>query len=257
MAHLRLPGLELGSIDAVLFDKDGTLSHSEPMLEALASARIAQCLRLAALAPSEPARHRQLQDLLERAYGFSSAGMRPAGITAVATRSHNLIATATAFTQVGFDWPDALEISERAFTLTDHLHGQDSHLPPQPTQGLTALLERLHASGVRCAVISNDHEAGIRAFLCGHGLERFFQGLWSAEHLPCKPSPGAVIGLCELLGVAPERSVLIGDANSDLRMARSAGVAAAIGFTTGWRQQVALDPGFPQLGHWQQLQVRL
>jgi phosphoglycolate phosphatase len=37
-----------------------------------------------------------------------SAGIRPAGTTAVATRSHNLIATATAFTQVGFDWPDAL-----------------------------------------------------------------------------------------------------------------------------------------------------
>jgi hypothetical protein len=30
------PQFEHGPIEAVLFDKDGTLSHSEPMLEALA-----------------------------------------------------------------------------------------------------------------------------------------------------------------------------------------------------------------------------
>jgi phosphoglycolate phosphatase-like HAD superfamily hydrolase len=39
-----------------------------------------------------------------------------------------------------------------------------------------------------------------------------------------------------MIGVAPERCALIGDANSDLRMARSAGVAVALGYSTGWRQ---------------------
>jgi len=255
MAYLRTHSFEHGPVEAVLFDKDGTLSNSEPMLEALAAARITQCLRLAALTRREPSPPRQLMQLLQSAYGLTSAGIRPAGTTAVATRGHNLIATATAFTQVGFDWPDALELSEQAFALTDHLHGQNGDHPPQPTEGLVALLERLHACRVRCAVISNDHEAGIRSFLSNHGLDHFFQGLWSAEHQPAKPFPGAVLGLCEMIGVSPERCVLIGDANSDLRMARSAGVAVALGYSTGWRQPVALDPCFPQLSHWEELMV--
>ena len=56
MAHLLLRGVPLGPptggifrIDAVLFDKDGTLSHSEAMLQALATARVEGCLALAGL----------------------------------------------------------------------------------------------------------------------------------------------------------------------------------------------------------------
>jgi len=40
MACLQLRGTGLGEIDAVLFDKDGTLSISEPELLTLAAARV-------------------------------------------------------------------------------------------------------------------------------------------------------------------------------------------------------------------------
>lgn len=40
MAELLLRGTELGAIDAVLFDKDGTLSISEPQLLTLAEAGV-------------------------------------------------------------------------------------------------------------------------------------------------------------------------------------------------------------------------
>ena len=40
MAHLKLKDRELGSVQGVLFDKDGTLSHSEPRLIELADARL-------------------------------------------------------------------------------------------------------------------------------------------------------------------------------------------------------------------------
>ena len=46
--NLRGQGLprpsEVRPIKAVLFDKDGTMSHSEPMLTALAESRILHCL---------------------------------------------------------------------------------------------------------------------------------------------------------------------------------------------------------------------
>ena len=39
MANLLLKGFPIGSVDGVLFDKDGTLSHSEPHLLDLAKQR--------------------------------------------------------------------------------------------------------------------------------------------------------------------------------------------------------------------------
>ncbi|MEB3333382.1 MAG: HAD family hydrolase, partial [Cyanobacteriota bacterium] len=56
-------------------------------------------------------------------------------------------------------------------------------------------------------------------------------------------------------GLSPSNCALIGDANSDLRMGRSAGVALTIGYRGGWRQAVTLDPGYPSLNHWRELVV--
>ena len=139
MAHLLLRGVPLGpptggisSIDAVLFDKDGTLSHSEAMLQALAAARVDCALALADLEAHSPKRHRELRDLLERAFGLRASGIHPGGITAVAARDHNLIATATALAQVGLSWPDSLAIAEDTFRQTDRLHGAGGAIPPRP-----------------------------------------------------------------------------------------------------------------------------
>ena len=249
-----LPCREAG-LAAVLFDKDGTISHSEPMLVALAQARIFHCLELADLADRDPERHRSLSDLLHRAYGVSAEGVHPAGIMAVASRDHNLVATATALVQVGLGWPEALATAEMVFARTDALHGQGSEWRPSPTPGLRRFLETLQEAGVRCAVISNDHVDGIESFLEAHDLTVFIQAIWSAEHRPRKPDPAAVHGLCHQLGVAVERCALIGDANSDLRMARDAGIPVVLGYRAGWRRQAELDASFPQLDHWQELAV--
>jgi len=260
MAHLLLRGQPLGppgwEIEAVLFDKDGTMSHSEPMLEGLAQERIRTCLQLALahLGPDGPG-IAELEELLGRAYGIRAGRIDPAGITAVASRDHNLIATATALTQVGLGWPDALALSDQVFALTDGLHGQGASHRPQPTPGLAPFLASLRQAGIGCAVISNDHEAGILAFLAAHGLQDRFQGLWSADHRPAKPDPRAVHALCAELGVEPSRCALVGDADSDLRMAQAAGVPVVLGYRGGWREPPPLREDSPRLSHWSDLQV--
>ena len=61
-------------IRGILFDKDGTMSHSEPMLQALAEARVRHCLLLAAAQlPADRLHH--LDDLLRRAYGLEEQGV--------------------------------------------------------------------------------------------------------------------------------------------------------------------------------------
>jgi len=267
MAQLLLRGATLSdqrgeaiAIDAVLFDKDGTLSISEPMLATLAEARVVQCRRL--LSERHPelsgsdARLLELEQLLRRAYGLlHTRGVHPAGTTAVGSRAHNLISTATVLAQMGCGWPEALELSEAVFAATDALHGSGSPQRPNATDGLHDLVEQLVAAGVICAVISNDEVRGIEAFLQEHRLEGHFRGLWSAEHRPCKPDPEAVHGLCRQLGVAPGRCALIGDANSDLRMARAAGLPVVLGYNAAWSTPPPLDTSFPQLQHWQELTV--
>jgi phosphoglycolate phosphatase len=238
-------------IRAVLFDKDGTMSRSEPHLLALATARLRHCVRL-----SGSPRGEELGALLASAYGLHPEGdsLNPAGITAVAARDHNLISTAVALTQVGHGWPESLALAEETFDLAD------LDIPPaspgaQTTDGLVDLLHELRRLGVLCAVISNDDLPGIQEFLGDHGLAEAFATIWSAERLPRKPDPKAVHQLCASLGVAPSNCALIGDANSDLRMARAAGVAVAIGYRGGWRQTVALAEDYPYLDHWSDLLV--
>jgi phosphoglycolate phosphatase len=52
------------------------------------------------------------------------------------------------------------------------------------------------------------------------------------------------------------RCALIGDANSDLRMARTAGVAVVLGYTAAWSSTPPLDPSFAQLQHWSELTLQ-
>lgn len=262
MARLLLRGQPIGpahpSIRAVLFDKDGTLSISEPMLHALAEARVFHCRRLAADQHPELGAGGlgELDALLRRAYGLApTGGIHPAGTTAVASREHNLISTATVLSQVGLGWPEALALSDAVFRATDGLHGMGSIHRPVATAGLHDLIMRLAAAGLRCAVISNDDRAGIAAFLESEGLAGHFQACWSAEHTPRKPDPAAVHALCRQLGVAAAECALIGDANSDLRMARAAGVPVVLGYTAAWSLRPPLDPSFPQLHHWSELDL--
>jgi phosphoglycolate phosphatase len=255
MAKLLLRGIELGQVEAVLFDKDGTLSISEPQLITLAKARVFLCLEQV-----DPALRPQLQDLLERAYGLRNDGkaLCPAGITAVAHRDHNLISTATALAQTGLGWPDALAISELVFAKADQSDGRrEGRHTSSTTEGLLPLLQQLQGQGVRCAVISNDDVAGIEHFLASHQLSGYFSGLWSAEHQPRKPNPQAVLGLCSVMGVAVEHCALVGDANSDLRMAVAAGIPhqRALGYTAAWSSAPPLNEPHPLIHHWDELSV--
>ncbi len=346
MPRLLLRGTVLGEVKAVLFDKDGTLSISEPQLITLAEARVFLCLERV-----EAGLREELRPLLMRAYGLrerasgTGAGeaggavgrvICPAGITAVASRDHNLIATATALVQVGLGWPEALSLSEEVFAAADRADARRASARPsisasarpsisasarpvnerlgeagEPssanaskayaegtvdeaaasprasggdaaaqamaagaatqldsagrpaggtsriTEGLREWLEQLRAASVLCAVISNDDVAGIEHFLASHGLESHFTAIWSAEHRPRKPDPAAVHGLCAELGLAAADCALIGDANSDLRMAVAAGIPhqLALGYTAAWSTPPPLAEPHPRVHHWSELSL--
>lgn len=246
-------------IRAVLFDKDGTMSKSEPKLLAQASSRLRHCLALVGGSDQQD----QLEKLLLRVYGlhkesqeegFEHHSLDPSGITAVAARDHNLISTAVALTLVGHDWPEALQLAQHAFDLADRDQPPEL-LTAGVTEGLLDFLRALKSMAVKCAVISNDNVSGIQRFLNHHGLSSQMAAIWSADHQPRKPDPQAIHQLCASLGIPPGHCALIGDANSDLGMARSAGLPVMLGYRGGWQRPVHLEACYPVFDHWKELSV--
>ena len=79
MPRLLLRTSCIGTIDAVLFDKDGTLSHSEPHLLSLARRRIDTAARLWRERCPEQSMETQLRDGLRHAFGIIPEGLRPDG----------------------------------------------------------------------------------------------------------------------------------------------------------------------------------
>ena len=59
------------------------------------------------------------------------------------------------------------------------------------------------------------------------------------------------------MGVAVEHCALIGDANSDLRMAVAAGIPhqRALGYTAAWSSAPPLSEPHPLIHHWDELRV--
>ena len=77
MAHFNLRGHCIGPIDGVLFDKDGTLSHSEPQLKILADARIEEAKRQFSTQDATSETISELESLLVRTYGRIQGGVIP------------------------------------------------------------------------------------------------------------------------------------------------------------------------------------
>ena len=262
MAQLLLRGECLGDFDGVLFDKDGTLSHSEPRLIEQGHSRIAAACDCWISSKEESATSEQVEQLkrlMQQAYGLNKESVSPDGLLAVASRQHNLVATATVFTLLGLSWPRALLMADRSFAkAAQWRRAQRNTAEQNPSPLLPAakpFLDQLNAAGVTCAVISNDTHQGIEDFLRGHQLEGHMAGIWSADDRPNKPDPEAVHQLCDNLGLQPSRCALIGDADSDLLMARQAGIGLSLGYVAGWRRSPDLTEHEHLISHWDELQV--
>ncbi|WP_238154242.1 HAD family hydrolase [Synechococcus elongatus] len=212
------------SVQALLFDKDGTLANSEAFLQRLVLARYG------AIAAQVP----DLTTDLLLSWGYQQERVDPAGLMAIGSRQENLIAAASAIAAQGYSWPRALDLAEKSFRRGDAACEPKAAQTP-PIAGIQKLLSQARSLGLKIAVISADSEAQIQSFLDCHQLRDFVDLIWGCDRRPSKPDPAAVLTVCQQLNVDPSTAVVIGDADSDLRMAAGAGVAA-IAAAWGWSQ---------------------
>lgn len=206
-------------IDAVIFDKDGTLFDFRTSWGAWITQLIG------GLAES-PAHGR----LLERVLGYDIA-------TGAFDRSSPMVGETTP------------EIAERLLphlpgmtreALNARMNALSTTAPMLPAVDLPAVLGALRARGLVLGLATNDTEAPARLHLAAAGvLEMFaFVAGWDSGY-GGKPAPGQLLAFAQAHGLDPARVVMVGDSRHDLDAARAAGMRA-VAVLTG----VA---GFPEL----------
>ena len=238
MAELLIRNTSVGFIKAIIFDKDGTLLNSEEYLLELAKIRTDFAISKLKKLKINNFKIFLLKKLLNTVYGLKNQVLSANASLAIASREHNIISTATIFTIFGFDWFKSLSLSEEIFDEVDiFLVNNKTNTQKQRTliEGAFDLLFSLKNKGVSIALMTNDTKVGIEEFIFENKLEGIFDYLWSSENKPSKPNPKAVIELCKKMNFNPSECALISDADTDLRMAKKAGVPVVIGFNGGWK----------------------
>ncbi|HQU16304.1 MAG: hypothetical protein B7Z66_09685 [Chromatiales bacterium 21-64-14] len=94
------------------------------------------------------------------------------------------------------------------------------------------VLEALDAAGYLLAVATGKSRQGLLRELHGTGLERRFHASRCAEETCSKPDPRMLLEIMAELGVDPGATLMIGDTEYDMAMARNAG-AHGLGITHG------------------------
>ncbi|MDV9189337.1 HAD family hydrolase [Streptomyces sp. SR27] len=101
-----------------------------------------------------------------------------------------------------------------------------------PTVSAVDALRAARASGRRVAVVSNNSAECVLAYLPTQGLSDAVEVVVGRPALRpdlMKPSPHALLEAAAILGMAPDRTALVGDSVSDIEAAR-AGTARSIGY---------------------------
>jgi phosphoglycolate phosphatase len=88
------------------------------------------------------------------------------------------------------------------------------------------VVAELAGRGFMLAVATGKSRRGLDRDLAATGLDRYMAASRTADETRSKPNPDMLLELMTRLDVGPERTLMVGDTEWDLEMARRAGVAA-------------------------------
>ena len=216
MVTLQCGPVRFESLRAVLFDKDGTLADIGGLLRELGDRRSAAVN--AQVPGTGPA--------LRQALGIRDDGVDWQGALAVASRFENEVSAATYVSAQGYGWSEALAIAQDAFAAVDRDLGPKAPLTP-PFPEVRGCLERLAAAGLKLGIVSADAPKGVTEFVDFYGLRSLCPVALGSTQACLKPDPCLLQNACRQLGVEPQNVLIVGDASSDVALARrgkSAGV---------------------------------
>lgn len=244
MATLHCNDRQFNAIQAVIFDKDGTLANSANFLRNLGQRR---SRLIDAKIPG-------VQEPLLMAFGLDNTQINPSGLLAVGTRYENEIAAAAYVAETGRDWAEALEIVHSAFEEADRYMKRKADETPLFDHALP-LLQALNSAQVKVGILSSDTTANVQDFVQAYGLTPYIQLQMGCDRPPSKPDPILIEQACAVLEVPPEATLMIGDSAVDMQMAHAARMAGRVGVSWGWPSSISLAGAEVIVHQFDQIQV--
>ncbi|WP_445924772.1 HAD family hydrolase [Leptodesmis sp.] len=221
MPIIQCGDVQFQNIQAVLFDKDGTLANVQAFLCKLGQQR---ANLLEALVPG-------VSPSLLQAFGVEGDRLNPAGLLAVGTRLENEVAAAAYVAQTGWDWMESLHQVRSAFLKADQFVSPKAHHTPLFT-GALAVLQDLANAGIKIGIVSSDSPLHVQQFVEYYQLEPLVQVALGSYPDLSKPDPRLVYQACQILEVSPSVTLVVGDSSVDVEMAGAAATVGCVG--VGW-----------------------
>ena len=244
MATIRCREVIFPHIEGVIFDKDGTLEDSQNFLRELGQKR-ARLIDAQIPGMGEP---------LLMSFGIQDDTLDPTGLMAVGTRQENEIAAAAYIAETGRSWFAAKEIAHQAFAEADRYLQRNSDTSPLFTGSLQVIRE-LAEAGLKLGILSSDSTTNVQAFVQSHQLSDYFQLTMGAEPNLPKPEPRLFLKACQKLGVAPEKTLMVGDSQGDIIMAKKAGAAGIFGICWGQPEAAHLETADVTIAQLDEIQI--
>ncbi len=182
-------------IKAVLFDLDGTLLDSAPDLVATLN-HLRSGRGLAAI-PMDELRH----FCSKGAPGLIKAGMPPCD-------------------------EDAFQQSRKAFL--EH-YADNSFIQTRPFDGVENMLEKLKNAGIPWGIVTNKAKHLTLPLVEKFGWAATAAAVIGGDSVEySKPHPAPVLAACELMGVDPSETLMVGDDKRDIEAGKRAGCHTAL-----------------------------
>ncbi len=232
------------NIQAIIFDKDGTLENSYNFLRELGITR-ARIIDAQIPGIGEP---------LLMAFGIDKNLLDPTGLMAVGSRQENQIAAAAYIAETGCSWFKSKQIAANAFIEADRYCQKTAVNAPMFPSSLE-IIKLLSEAGFKLAILSADSTAQVEQFLTTHRLSDYIQLAMGADQGLTKPDPQLFIQACQRLEVEPNSTVMIGDSQGDINMAQAAGAAGTIGIAWNASDDTHLAAADVAITSWEQIQV--
>lgn len=108
--------------------------------------------------------------------------------------------------------------------------------------GVPEVLCNLAQNGFRLGIVTNKPHAFVEPILQSLGMDALFELTLGGDSLPLKkPDPLPLLHACEILGVATERCVMIGDSKNDILAAKAAGIdSIGVGYGYNYGEDIAV-----------------
>lgn len=122
----------------------------------------------------------------------------------------------------GISWQEALNLTNKSIEWA--LHHNDPASLAEPLEGAFEFIKELAKTNVKLAMITSDSTENAQRTLERFEVLKYFCAVEGSDITPSKPSPRALLRVCKKAGVDPSRTIVIGDAPNDVRMAREANI---------------------------------